>query len=554
MHTRKTIMFLAACGYLVAGSSVLWADEGAAAPAKQSKASDAGAARLRAIDELGARGTKSAEAVAPLVEMLKDDCPRVRAHAAHALGEIGTPARSAVPALAKLVKDSDQTVRRQAVKAIVRIHAGPKIVVPLAIELLKDSDPAVRMNVLEAISEVGPKAVPALVEALKDDSAAYWACLVLRELGPAAKDAIPALIEKLEDPRPEIRREVVLTLAAMGDAAIPAVGHICAALNDQHTRTAATYALGRIGQIPADCEAAVRANVKSDDKLLSTTSLWALARIHPEDKQLRRKATERLIARLKEPDPFVRVAAARALAELPPAPEITAPIWEKALRDADETTMHYALDALSQLGAQGVPRLIDALRFEKLRIYVVPVLGRIGPDAAPATQALTTLIADKDDRVSHEAVLALANIGPGAKGAVPSLVEALRQVDDWDGPTIAYALGKIGPDAAEAVPVLSDSLKSPKPNLALASAWALVQIGPVSAELAAKTVPVLTAGLTSDLPVARRGAAEALGRLGPLAKKTVPALEKAMGDEDESIRQAAAAAVQSIRGSPAELK
>lgn len=553
MLTRKAILFLAVCGCFALGVPALQAKEDAAATKEGSKSAD-NDARIRAIDEIGARGEKAADSVESLVAMLKDDCVKVRAHAAYALGEIGAPARSAVPALVTMLKDSDKTVRRQAVKAIMRIHPGPKVTVPLAIELLKDSDPAVRMNVLEAISEVGAPAVPALVEALKNDATTYWACLVLREIGPDAKDALPALVERLKDPRPDIRREIVLTLGAMEKSAIPALEHICAALNDPHTCTAATFALGRIGRIPTDCEPTVRANVKSDDKLLSTTSLWALARVHPEDKQIRREATQQLIARLKDADPFVRVAAARALAELPPAPEITAPIWEKALQDADETTVHYALDALASLGGPGVPRLVDALRHEKLRIYIVPILGRIGPAAAPAAPALAELINDKDDRVSHEAVLALAGIGPGAKSAVPTLVKALRQVDDWDGPTIAYALGRIGPNAADAVPELTERLKSPKPNLALASAWAVVQISPPTAAIAAKTLPVLTAGLTSDLPVARQGAAEGLGRLGPLAKEAVPALQKATSDKEESVRKAATTALEIIQKHPAEEK
>jgi HEAT repeat protein len=548
MNTRKAILVLLAVLGVLAAGSILQANETTVAALVAGLASSDEAAKLHAVSELGARGPNAAEAVGPLTKLLTDDSAKVRAHAADALGKIGEPARSAVPDLIKLVKDSDQTVRRQAVKAIIRIHPGPKVTVPLAVGLLKDVDPAVRMNVLSAIAEAGPKAVPALIEALNDDKAAYWACLVLREIGPAAKDAVPALIEKLKDSDAEIRREVILTLAAMGDEAVSAVPHICAALGDKETCTAATYALGRIGQIPERCDATIRANVKSDDKLLSTTSLWALARIHPEDKELRRETTVQLIAMLREADPFVRAAAARALAELPPAPEITIPIWEKELQNADATTVQYALDALARLGSQGVPRLVDALRHEKLRANVVAVLEQIGPDAAAATPALTALIGDKDDRVSHEAVLALAAIGPGAKAAVPTLVKALREVDEWDGPTLAYALGKIGPEAAIAEPVLSELLKSPKTNLALASAWALVQICPASPELVAKTLPVLTAGLTNDLPVARRGAAEALGRLGPVAKEAVPALKKAANDKDEGVRQAATKALGFVGG------
>ena len=219
------------------------------------------------------------------------------------------------------MKDPDETVRRQIVQAVLHIHPGPQVTVPLCVKLMEDPDPGVRMRVLNAIANAGPQAVPGLIEALKNDRAAYWACLVLRDIGPAAKDAVPALAKKIEDPRPDIRREAILALAAIEEAARPAIPQIAAALSDENTRQAATYALGRIGQIPKEVEAKIRANANSDDKVLSTTSLWAVARVHPDDKPIRRSATRRLIERLKDQDPLVRAAAAHALAALPPAPK-----------------------------------------------------------------------------------------------------------------------------------------------------------------------------------------------------------------------------------------
>jgi HEAT repeat protein len=506
-------------------------------------------ARLKAIDDLGARGPQAAEAVASLGELLQDGSAKVRAHAAWCLGAIGDAAKPAVPALAELLKDPDPAVRRQAVRAVQAIHPGPQVVVPLCVKLLEDSDPAIRVRVLSAMAEAGAKAVPALIEALKNDKAAYWACLVLREIGPAAKDAVPALAEKLKDPRPEIRREAVLTLGAMNDAATAVIPQIAALLSDSHVRTAATFVLGELGQIPADAEATMRANAKSDDKLLSTTSLWALARVHPEDKDLRRQLTEELIARLKDRDPFVRTAAARALAALPPAPEITAPLWEKALQGADYATMHHALDALAALGAPAVPRLIDALKHEKLRAEVVYILGQIGPAAAPATSALVKLIDDKNDRVAHEAVLALGHIGPGAKEAVPGLLKILESGKDenLNFTAIAYSLGQIGPDAVAAQPALLDLLGNADRYLALVSAWALAHIDPAPAAIAAKTVPVLIEGLGLPLPQCRLSAAEALGRLGPLAKDAAAALQKASTDVDDAVRDAAAKALTAVQ-------
>ena len=60
----------------------------------------------------------------------------------------------------------------------------------------------------------------------------------------------------------------------------------------------------------------MRANANGDEKLLSTVSLWTLARMHPEDKSLGRQAAEKLVTRLNDKDPFVRASAARALSAL----------------------------------------------------------------------------------------------------------------------------------------------------------------------------------------------------------------------------------------------
>jgi HEAT repeat protein len=414
-------------------------------------------------------------------------------------------------------------------------------------KLLHDSDPGVRMRILNAISDAGPAAVPGLIAALQNEKATYWVCLVLRDMGPAAKAAVPALTETLKDPRPEVRREAILALGAMDFAAAPAVESIAAAFKDADTVIAATYALGRIGRVPDDVDATIRANAKSKDTMLATTSLWALARIHPEDKALRAEVTEKLIDRLKESDPMVRVAAARGLASLPPAPEITASIWEKAFANCDETTVLQALDALAALGPSGVPELIEALKFEKARSPVVYVLGRIGPPAAPATKALSTLINDKDECLADDAILALANIGPGAKEAVPMLIETLKKNGDAHARAIVYALGKIGPDAAAAVPLLFELLKGSDRHVVMESAWALANIDPSSPEVAAKTIPILMAGLSDNSTLIRTGAAEALGVLGPKASDALPALQKAMNDDDKAVRDAAAKAVHQIR-------
>jgi HEAT repeat protein len=550
MKTRSGILILTACGCLTLGGAIAYAAETpAAAIAAKDLKTQSEADKLKAVDDLAARGEKAAEAVKAVEDLLKDKSPKVRAHAALALGAMQSKALDCVPALAELMKDTDDGVRRSALRAIRTIHPGPKVMIPLCTKLLEDPDPAIRGRILNAIAERGIEAVPPLIEALKDEKAAFWALIVLRDIGPVAKDAIPAITEKLKDKRADIRREAVLTLGAMGDEQVrTAVPQITALLSDPAAGTAATFVLGQLGQIPKDAEATVRSNAKSGDPMLSTTSLWALARVHPEDKDLRKEATEKLVAGLKDKNEFVRVAAARGLAALPPAPEITLPIWEKALKDADEATLRNAMDALAALGPQAVPRLIKVLKHEKYRAEVVYALGRIGPAAEAATDELAKLVDDKNSRVAQEAIIALGNIGPAASRAVPALIKALQQADetDFNLAAIEFALGKIGPGAASAESELLKELGSKDENVRVLSGWALAQIDPKSADVATKAVPVLIAGLTLPEQGDRLFSAEGLEGFGPLAKSAEEGLKKATTDANKYVKEEAAKALKAL--------
>ena len=383
------------------------------------------AASVAAIHELGSHGV---EAVPALTKLLSSNSSTVRGYSARALAKIGPPAKSAAQGLVDLLADKQPAVRRQAIEALGAIRPGPKVTVPLFAKLMHDSDPGVQLRVMQTVANAKGEAVPALVEALNNPAAAYWACVILRDIGPDAVAAAPALIEKLKDTNPEIRREAILALASLN--AIDATPSIVPLLKDEPSRTAATFALAMLGKMPPEAETTVRANVKSDDEVLSAVSMWALARLHPTDVKLKQAAISHLVTLLKSKDEYARLAAARGLAALPASPEIAGPIFEKALADADETTTHYMLDALAAMGAPAVPKLIGALKYAPLRAQVAAILGRIGPPAAPATEALAKLLGDPDPNVSREAAHALAAIGPDAKAAVPALIGRVGIHDD----------------------------------------------------------------------------------------------------------------------------
>ncbi len=415
-----------------------YADDTKAAPAANPAAAASEADKVKALDEMAALGPKAAENIKLIEGGLKDQSPVVRAHATLALGAIGPAAKDSVSALTEMLKDPDAAVRRSALHALKAIHPGPKLMVPLCSKMIEDADPMIRARILNTIAAGGKDSVPGLIAALKGEKACFWSLVVLQDIGPdAGEEAVRAIVDVLKkDKRPEIRLQAVLTLGALGKAGESALPELAKLLNDEHAGIAATFVMGELGQIPKDAEATVRANAKSDNAMLSSTSMWALARVHPEDKAIRIETTEKLAARLKDKDPFVRAAAAKMLVALPPAPEITAQIMQvmqKAMKDADESTIHNALGAFVAFGAPAVPMLTNGLKVHGTHCAEIAYsLGRIGAAAAPATSELAKLVEDKNSRIAQEAIIALGKIGPDAKEAVPALVKALSQAEDRD--------------------------------------------------------------------------------------------------------------------------
>src|SRR5262249_41821889 len=130
-------------------------------------------------------------------------------------------------------------------------------------------------------------------------------------------------------------------------------------------------------------------------------------------------------------------------------------------------------------------------------------VGPLGPEAVPAL--LRLLQRENDGRFQAERVLPLLEaMGRNGRSAVAAVVKLLD--DPAAGPAAARAPAAIDPDHADY--------------------W-----GP------------LLACLRHRNDEDRVQTAQTLGRLGPRAFRAVPALEKALRDENGSVRSAAAAAL-----------
>src|SRR5205823_1749196 len=140
-------------------------------------------------------------------------------------------------------------------------------------------------------------------------------------------------------------------------------------------------------------------------------------------------------------------------------------------------------------------------------------LGRIGADAKDTLPKLEAALKDRDARVRVSAALAVYQVD-GRTAGLPVLQEALEDKQAHVREQTCAALAALGVRAAPADP--------------------------------GKLVDLVAAGLESENAGVRKRAAQVLGEFGAGAKAAVPALLQALRDRENTVREAAAAALRRI--------
>ncbi len=269
----------------------------------------------RSARSLGDYGIEANSAAPALRKLLDGDNPVIQYHAAIALGKVGDKSEATVDALIKLVGSPDSRISRAAVSALKTLQPGPEAIHQALKKALEAKDRAVVIKALEAIVDAGPKAVPLLNEALRDPATAYLAASAVEQIGPDAAGTVPALVEALGKTKHSyLQLQILLALGHVGPAAKSATPQIINLLETSEDATvpvAAAYALGSIGA--ADADAPLRAALAKDNPFLSMVAAWSLAKIHPDDAQLKQQAIDKLNAGLKSDDPAIQSAAEKGL-------------------------------------------------------------------------------------------------------------------------------------------------------------------------------------------------------------------------------------------------
>jgi HEAT repeat protein len=214
---------------------------------------------------------------------------------------------------------------------------------------------------------------------------------------------------------------------------------------------------------------------------------------------------------LRDPDPFVRGAAAKALSDA--GTQIVLPLIEIALGDPDITVRLFAVEALPQLPVRDARRLIPAS------------------------------LSDPDASVRLTAIRVIAEAWPAGHAGEWLRPQLERAAGDPDGAVRLAALGALGLDGnVNTLSPFREALSDPQPETRLSAAFALgLTRHPTAA-------PLLMEALADPASSVRGHAAKALGELQ--AAEGIESLARvARDDSDPWVRSLAVTALSSLNGS-----
>lgn len=297
--------------------------------------------------------------------------------------------------------------------------------------------PGEREEAMQQLVAAGEEAVPGLIEALSADSteARRRAAQTLGKIGPPAKSAIPTLSLLLQSPITELNVAAIDAIARMEspDSVSPLMQGLESA--DVKVRLRAAQALTQLGEHSTKAVPLLLPLMTDRERAVRQAALEAIGACGA-------KAVPDLKQALSDKSIIIRIAAARGLGALGPA---SSPATEELLKacELSDKQLHRAAGfALTQIGKDAVPQLILALAHEEtsvqylamdvleaiepkaidplivalqhenvlIRRGAAEVLGRYGPDADSAVDALEAATNDENSDVRQYARIALQHI------------------------------------------------------------------------------------------------------------------------------------------------
>lgn len=454
---------------------------------------------------LGRQGTASQEATSALLAALADEDLSVRNSAAWALGWVGYWRHEEI---ARGLEDPETNVRRGCALALSRIGSIAAQSTPALMNILQSDSSEVKVAALNAIGQMGAfgRSNPKLViEHLQNFDATVRQAAAEACGNLIIKDSGSSLLKLLNDESLLVRHAAAKALGKLGIASPGVVKALLEQIGREPQMVGSSVlALGRIHAPSEVVFAAFDKLSKNESSEVRKAIAFALGRI-------KGPAGERvalLRGLLKDSERLVRIEAVLALGALGILGQEAAPQLYTVLTGEDSLLSSEASKALSSLNKTAVPVFIQALKSGKAIREAAIRLGDMGEKAVNSLEVLNkSFETTADPEAQIQLCLAIWKIS-GATGNVAAIQSHLKHKQASVRMSAADALAKIGV-ATDALQLLNMSLTDPNWEVRVAAANALYRSG-----VPTDAFQCLLAGLKCSDPGARAYAANVLGGSG----------------------------------------
>ena len=451
-----------------------------------------------------------------------------RAAAAKALGEMGPRAAWAAPFIATMIGTGEH--QYGPIIAIAESRLGPAATEPTILTHRLGHHDARKRSAGVLANLRDARWVGEMFTCVAENTFGQYTRNAFAAMGQPALDYT---IRALDDPRSEMRRRAVLCLPAFGGE--QCVELACQRLtdDDHEIRRAAMEAVeqmvfARRGAVSVPAGPKLLAALRDDDPWIRRHALKVLATTTGAAK------VEALVTASTDRDRTIRMAAVEALAGI--GDERVVGALATVLGDADPALRVTAVQALGRSGRRAaVAPLARALREEKeayIRERAVKALGSLAYPEVP--EALRAAAGDADSIVRASALRAMTAVGDGT--VVEPLAAALRDSVESVRIEAVRCLGLVGGPAAEGL--LRRAAGEGAAAVRRAAADVLAARGDSRREES-----IVAAAWGKDI----RTRAQALQRLAAYDGNPLAPLRAALNDADPAVRRAALGALRNRR-------
>lgn len=377
-------------------------------------------------------------AIDPLRRSLSDSNFFVRRRACEILGQFGSKARNAAPQVVQLLKDPEVSVHNAADTALLKM--GDSAVSALTEDLLKEDESDRKLLVLE-LAKFGKPAAPAILVVLKKDESAYVrgaAADALSQMHDAPPEVISALMAATHDLDEGMRGSAIDALGQMGPNAAAALGDLIVLSHtdgDSLVRAKAQQAVEYIGHGTKDSLPGFAQGLRQGDVdiRLEILDVLAASDLSYDD------ALPLIILSQKDENPAVRIKGLVAASKLQKQSSAALQILAVAMTDQQP----------------------------EVRSAAIHELGLMKQDAAAAANALGAGLKDPNPSLREQTIVALSHLGPdGVPFLIQGLVDSYSVLSDQAAKAILKQ-GKSAIPALEAAVAGPDTAISKKAGILL---------------------------------------------------------------------------------------